>query len=217
MYILKHATNPIKLTLHEDDGKQISSINVDLTSLADLKWFVSVVKKWFDTDKVTHLHDELAPPMQSGSVKPVVERKPCPNKSSRNGAKITKIVLHYTTTRSDASTISWFANPSARVSAHYLVGNSGKLYQFVADSDKAWHCPGLNSSSIGIEISAAPGDKLKPEQLAALVPLLQWLMHEYHLDKNDITAHRFTGASTSCPGDLWTSAADLKDWVNRYV
>ena len=54
----------------------------------------------------------------------------------------------------------WFMNPSARVSAHYVVGRDGEIVQMVHEHEKAWHAgqallygdPNVNSMSIGIEL-----------------------------------------------------------------
>ena len=65
---------------------------------------------------------------------------PIPNcDSGRSGYSIDFIVIHYTAAGSAESTISWFKNPMARVSAHYLIARNGTIYQLVQDEDTAWH------------------------------------------------------------------------------
>lgn len=153
------------------------------------------------------------PPGTSEPEKPGVIRKPTPNQSSRNGVPIRRIVLHYTTSRNPQGTISWFANPAARVSAHYMVGRGGELWQFVSDDRKAWHAAGHNSDTIGIENVARQGDKLTHDQEQKLIELLKWLMAEYKIPKSQITGHKWLPNSTSCPGSLWKTEADLRQWV----
>lgn len=64
---------------------------------------------------------------------------------------ITTIVIHVTQ-GSYAGTISWFKNPSAQVSAHYVVRSSdGQITQMVAEKDTAWHARSANPYAIGIE------------------------------------------------------------------
>lgn len=158
------------------------------------------------------------PGTREPAAKPAVERKPTPNKSSRNGAPIRRVILHYTTTRSDESTISWFANPASRVSAHYLVSQTGKIYQFVSDSDKSWHAYNNNSDTIGIEHSAAPGDKLTAPQEKASVALLKYLKSEYKIANHNIQGHGFLPeGGTACPGSLWASKSDLDAWVAKHL
>ncbi|WP_410793719.1 N-acetylmuramoyl-L-alanine amidase [Kribbella sp. C-35] len=66
-------------------------------------------------------------------------------------AAITTIVIHVTQ-GSYAGTISWFKNPSAQVSAHYVVRSSdGQVTQMVAEKDTAWHVRTENPYTIGIE------------------------------------------------------------------
>jgi hypothetical protein len=84
--------------------------------------------------------------------------------SSRNGERIRRIVMHSTTSRNVEGTIAWFQDPRAQVSAHYIIGRDGEIYQMVRDSDKAWHAKGANADSIGIEHSAAAGDSMTPAQ-----------------------------------------------------
>ena len=69
----------------------------------------------------------------------------------RNGTKITNVAIH-TTQGSYAGTISWFKNPGAIVSAHYVVRSSdGQITQMVKEADMAYHARSANSYSIGIE------------------------------------------------------------------
>lgn len=51
-----------------------------------------------------------------------------------------------------ASCISWFKNPTANVSAHYVIRSSdGQVTQMVLESDKAWHVGSENPYTIGFE------------------------------------------------------------------
>jgi len=64
---------------------------------------------------------------------------------------ISTIVIHVTQ-GSYAGTISWFKNPSAQVSAHYVIRSSdGQVTQMVAEKDTAWHVGSENGYTIGIE------------------------------------------------------------------
>ncbi|ACZ90533.1 N-acetylmuramoyl-L-alanine amidase [Streptosporangium roseum] len=64
---------------------------------------------------------------------------------------IDRIVIHVTQ-GSYAGTISWFQNPAAQVSAHYVVRSSdGDVTQMVREKDRAWHARDWNSRSVGIE------------------------------------------------------------------
>ena len=73
------------------------------------------------------------------------------NYSSRGDDKIEFVTIH-TIQGSYASCISWFKNPGARVSAHYVVRSlDGQVTQMVCEGDKAWHVRTHNDNAIGIE------------------------------------------------------------------
>jgi N-acetyl-anhydromuramyl-L-alanine amidase AmpD/photosystem II stability/assembly factor-like uncharacterized protein len=66
---------------------------------------------------------------------------------------ITMIVVHVTD-GSYAGTLSWFRNPFARATAHYVVRSSdGQITQMVREKDVAWHAgnSAVNATSVGIE------------------------------------------------------------------
>jgi N-acetylmuramoyl-L-alanine amidase len=73
------------------------------------------------------------------------------------------VIIHFTTGTSVQSTINWFRNPSAGVSAHLLVGRNGRVVQFVPFNQLAFHCgtstwegaTNLNRRAIGIEVDNA--------------------------------------------------------------
>lgn len=81
-------------------------------------------------------------------------------KAGRSRASIKWIVLHSMEGPEDVKraehVASWFAGelgpkfPAPRASAHYAV-DSDSIVQMVHDRDVAWHAPGANRQSIGIE------------------------------------------------------------------
>jgi len=73
------------------------------------------------------------------------------NYSSRAGAAISAITVH-TMQGYYAGSISWFQNPAANVSAHYLLrASDGQITQMVCEADKAWHVGSENSYTVGLE------------------------------------------------------------------
>ena len=73
------------------------------------------------------------------------------NYSSRGGTPISAVTIH-TVQGSYAGAISWFQNPSANVSAHYVIRSSdGQVTQMVCEADKGWHVGSENPYTIGIE------------------------------------------------------------------
>ncbi|MEP3653598.1 MAG: N-acetylmuramoyl-L-alanine amidase [Litorimonas sp.] len=82
-----------------------------------------------------------------------------PNFNARK-LPISILVLHYTGMESGALARDRLCDPSAEVSAHWLVHEDGKVENLVAEEQRAWHAGvgswngiiDVNSASIGIEI-----------------------------------------------------------------
>ncbi|MBI4137020.1 N-acetylmuramoyl-L-alanine amidase [Candidatus Roizmanbacteria bacterium] len=73
-------------------------------------------------------------------------RKQTSNYSILNNRKILGVVLHITEGTVE-STINWFRSVESGVSAHYLVGKDGQVYQFVREEDIAWSNGRINKPS----------------------------------------------------------------------
>jgi len=74
------------------------------------------------------------------------------------------IVCH-TIEGSAAGCLSWFRNCNAQVSAHYVVSESGTVWQCVDEDYKAWHVGCYNSRSIGIEHEGYASSPSHPQAL----------------------------------------------------
>lgn len=177
------------------------------------------VVKEFKDDPVPPVNPK--PPATSTPTKPKVTWiGGCPNYSSRNGEKITHLVLHHTDGPSASSAINWFLNPDAKVSAHYIIERDGKITQMVKDADKAWHCYLNNSYTIGIEVvhQNSMGHIASPQE-AALIELCKWLMAEYKIPKTNVKAHNQMPdniGETECNGMLFGSdSSATTDWVQK--
>lgn len=71
--------------------------------------------------------------------------------ANRGLADIKYIVIH-NTEGSYAGTLSWFKDPAANVSAHYVIrSNDGHVAQMVDEKNIAWHDACFNTNSVGIE------------------------------------------------------------------
>ena len=131
------------------------------------------------------------------------------NLANRGVEQITEIVVH-TMEGYYGGSQSWFKNPDADVSAHYLVRSSdGEITQMVDDSDRAWHVICLNDSSIGIEHEGFVGEGATwytDEMYEESAKLTAWLANQYlvNLDREHIVGHNETGCTThSDPGSMW--------------
>lgn len=124
--------------------------------------------------------------------------RPSPNFGPRrDGLLPSLIVLHYTAMRDAASALERLCDPSAEVSAHYLVGADGTLWRLVREEMRAWHAGAgawggsgdVNSRSIGIELDN-DGDSPFPEaQMATLETLLDDIMARWAIPPVGVIAH----------------------------
>ena len=147
----------------------------------------------------------LAETEAAAITKPHVDRvEQTTHQSSRNGADIDHIVVHYTTSRNIEGSISHFKHGTPETSAHYIVGRDGALVQMVADTHRAWHAGNsrMNARSIGIEHVAARGDKIADDQARTSLALIRWLMAEYEISLENVVPHVCI-RPTSCCGDLF--------------
>lgn len=136
--------------------------------------------------------------------KPPVVSKPSPNFSSREGADIDAIILHHTASNDTAGDLATLRRPNGQnsVSAHYLIGKDGTIYQLVDDKMKAWHAgvssirgdttPSVNARSIGIEITNDGSGKtpFTEAQYKALEKLVPYLAKTYDVPMKNILGHR---------------------------
>ncbi|TEU14653.1 MAG: LysM peptidoglycan-binding domain-containing protein [Anaerolineales bacterium] len=112
---------------------------------------------------------------------------------------ITTIVVHATANSTLTGVLSWFRNPTAYLSAHYVIGKDGRIVQMVKDEDRAWHAgrsewrevPNVNDYGLGIElVNLNDGQDPYPEaQYQSLVKLCQALVHKYNVSTEDIVGH----------------------------
>jgi N-acetyl-anhydromuramyl-L-alanine amidase AmpD len=109
------------------------------------------------------------------------------------------IVLHSTEQQSVEESLKTLrtANSGGPVSAHYLIGRDGRIYQLVADEERAWHAgPGhwgtitdVNSASIGIELDNDGHASFPPPQIDSLLRLLGDLTTRLRIPRTQIVAH----------------------------
>lgn len=130
------------------------------------------------------------------------------------------IVLHFTDQASVQQALHTLqtANPGGPVSAHYLIGRDGHIYQLVSDVDRAWQAgPGrwgtitdVNSASIGIELDNNGHEPFPPAQIDSLLRLLTDETARWHIPRAQIIGHEDLAPSRrDDPGPLfpWATLA----------
>jgi N-acetylmuramoyl-L-alanine amidase len=130
-------------------------------------------------------------------------RYPSPNCSERReGARPSIIVIHYTAMESCRAARERLCDPTAEVSAHWLVSRTGEAEALVDEVARAWHAGAgewagitdVNSHSIGIELDNRGNEPFPEPQMAGLEDLLRGVMARW-----SIPPHRIIGHSDMAP------------------
>jgi len=158
---------------------------------------------------------------------------PSPNFDVRR-APPDMIVLHYTGMASGEAALQRLCDPEAKVSAHYLVEEDGRVFSLVAEARRAWHAGvsfwkgtrDCNGASIGIEI-VNPGHDFGyrpfPEvQIDAVIALLDDIRTRWTIPDGRILGHSDVAPDRKIdPGELfpWRRLAEAGHglWVEPRI
>ncbi len=109
------------------------------------------------------------------------------------------VVLHYTAGKTAEGSLRTLrtANSNGPVSAHYLLGKDGTLYQLVDERRRAWHAgdgrwgtiTDLNSASIGIEIDNDGYSPYPDVQIEKLIVLLDDVTRRQGIPRQQVIGH----------------------------
>jgi len=140
-------------------------------------------------------------------------------RKGRHGHLPKAIVIHIIVGSLEAANLT-FKDPRSSVSAHYGVGKTGDIHQFVDEADTAFHAgivvrptwklidPQVNPNyyTIGIEHEGQAQDIWPDEQYATSAGLVKEIAARWKipLDRDHVIMHREIRASKTCPG-----AADI--------
>ena len=125
---------------------------------------------------------------------------PSPNFDQRT-APPNMIVLHYTGMASGEAALARLRDAEAKVSAHYLIEEDGRVFSLVAEERRAWHAgvsfwkgeKDINAVSIGIEL-VNPGHEwgyrdFPDKQIGALLVLLHDIRERWDVPNGRILGH----------------------------
>ncbi len=141
---------------------------------------------------------------------------PSPNFEPRRSEVIDMLVLHYTGMRSGEEALARLCDADAKVSAHYLVEEDGRVFALVPDGMRAWHAGAsswrgetdVNSRSIGVEI-VNPGHEFgyRPfpdAQIRAVIALCVHLLARHPIPPRNVVGHSDVAPTRKTdPGELF--------------
>ena len=125
---------------------------------------------------------------------------PSPNFDERR-TPLDMLVLHYTGMESGQAALDRLCDPQAKVSAHYLIEEDGRIFRLVSEDLRAWHAgvsrwreqEDLNSRSIGIEIVNGGHDfglpVFPPAQIDAVIALCRDILARHDVPQVNIVGH----------------------------
>ena len=147
---------------------------------------------------------------------------PSPNFDARS-APPDMIVLHYTGMQTGEAALERLRDPDAKVSAHYLVEEDGRVFRLIPEERRAWHAGisfwkgerDCNAASIGVEI-VNPGHEFGyrafPDvQVQALIGLLDDVRVRWDVPDLRILGHSDVAPDRKQdPGELfpWKTLAE---------
>jgi hypothetical protein len=128
-------------------------------------------------------------------LQPKSDWQPSPHFQAGGREREIKYVVMHTVEGSYQGCISWFKNPKAKVSAHYVVAYDGRVTQFVREEDIAWHAGDkeYNRTSIGIEHEGyADKDGWTLAQYRASAAITAYYCRKYKIpaDREHIISHQ---------------------------
>ena len=123
------------------------------------------------------------------------------DQKKRLNKNITAIIIHYTGMQSERESIKRLTSMKSKVSCHYLINRSGKIFKMVKEENVAWHAgksmwgkyKNLNENSIGIEL-VNKGHQFgyqnyTKKQINKLVLLCKYLIKKYKIKRRLILGH----------------------------
>ena len=140
-----------------------------------------------------------------------------PNCDERpTGGAVDMLVIHYTGMTSADGALARLSDPTAQVSAHYLIDESGGICRLVPEAKRAWHAgiscwrgrSDINARSIGIEL-VNPGHEFgyRPfveAQMDALEGLARAILARHPIPARNVVAHSDVAPSRKMdPGELF--------------
>jgi N-acetylmuramoyl-L-alanine amidase len=114
-----------------------------------------------------------------------------------NMRKPSYVIIHHTAQHNTEETLKTFTLPRTQVSAHYVIGKDGVVYQMLSDYLRAWHAGNsrwgnqldMNSASIGIELDNDGYHYFDSLQINSLLVVLEKLKRTYNIPTANFIGH----------------------------
>ncbi|MGI3168785.1 N-acetylmuramoyl-L-alanine amidase [Pseudooceanicola sp. C21-150M6] len=124
------------------------------------------------------------------------------------------VVIHFTAMATAEAALERLCDPEppeglSPVSCHYLISETGDLWQMVAEEDRAWHAGAgawgpvtdVNSHSIGIELANTGAHPFPEPQMAVLEGLLGGILGRWSIPVENVIGHSDMAPDRKCdPG-----------------
>lgn len=141
---------------------------------------------------------------------------PSPNYEPRRSPVVDMLVIHYTGMPSAADALRRLCDADAKVSAHYVVEEDGRILALVPEDMRAWHAGSsswrgetdVNSRSIGVEI-VNPGHEFgyRPftePQIRAVIGLCGRILARHPIPPRNVVGHSDIAPTRKAdPGELF--------------
>ena len=145
------------------------------------------------------------------------DRKVTTNKKSQGTNECTGIVIHHTAGWTFDSNMRYLSESTAKASVHFVIGENWECWKIWDPRDILWHagnwswwwCNNVNTKFLWIEVVGF--GEYNIHQYLRLTDLVEYLMWNFPIDKNNIIRH------SDCTQDRnITKDRILRDW-NRPV
>ncbi len=149
---------------------------------------------------------------------------PSPNCEPRRAPVVDMLVIHYTGMADGPSALARLCDAEAKVSAHYLIEEDGRVFALVPEDMRAWHAGAsswrgetdVNSRSIGVEL-VNPGHEFgyrafPAAQIAALITLAAGIIGRHPIPPRNVVGHSdIAPTRKQDPGELfpWQELAEV--------
>lgn len=120
--------------------------------------------------------------------------EPSPNFDAR---RPNFVIVHHTSNDTTEQALRTLTDQTRKVSAHYLIGRDGTIWQLVDERARAWHAgqsfwggsTDLNSASLGIELDNTGDEPYPQAQVDALVALLEDVRQRLGIPAANVLGH----------------------------